>query len=314
MLEETLWSLKQQSYPHLEILLLDNACPLLAQQILQSFADQDPRVRVLRSEQRLPMFENFNRGVRAATGGFIVFFFDDDVYLPRFIELTLAMLVAHPRAGFVGSNYFIIDEAGRETALRRLVKKTKVVPGRDYIKGLIWRGRNVIATPGLMYRRELITACPFDESLSVHFGDFVMLMRMAEVADVALMSAPLMQMRIHRMAESSSLPPSQAVPLRTSLLCDYIAEYTQRWPDDQAYVNSLARGLDRSHIVGLFSGWISAGEDAEAEKCLVGLQSSTTGRRLSTCLRLIDRLGLSSRKRQALLAPLLQRLGRIIPA
>jgi glycosyltransferase involved in cell wall biosynthesis len=314
MLEETLQSLHQQTYPHLEILLLDNGCGEEGQQILQGFADRDPRARVMRSELRLPMFENFNRGVRAGTGDFVVFFFDDDVYLPQFIERELGLLVSHPSAGLVGSNYYVIDESGRVTDLRRLVKKTEIVPGRDYINGLVWRGRNVIGTPGIMYRRSSIATCPFDESLSVHFGDFVMLMRMAEVADVALIAEPLLKIRIHRLAASSSIPPSQAVPLRTHLLSDYIAGYAKRWPDDRAFVNSLERGLERSHLIGLLSGWISAGGEVEAEKCLSGLQTSSVGRRLSTVLRSLDRLGLSSGKRRAILTPLLRRLGRVVPA
>src|SRR4051794_28674031 len=68
MLEETLTSLQQQTYAHLEILLLDNAVSDSDQLILKRFAESDTRARILRSDQRLPMFENFNRGVRAAQG------------------------------------------------------------------------------------------------------------------------------------------------------------------------------------------------------------------------------------------------------
>jgi glycosyltransferase involved in cell wall biosynthesis len=314
MLTQTLESLRHQTYTHLEILLLDNASPDESRQILQHFADEDPRARVMRSEQRLPMFQNFNRGVRAACGDYITFFFDDDVYLPEFIEQELRMLLAHPRAGFVGSNYFHINEAGRTTDLRRLVKKTEVVPGRDYIRGLVWRGRNIIGTPGIMYRRDIISTIPFDESLSVHFGDAVMLMRMAEVADVALIATPLLRIRLHPEAVSSSLRPSQAALLRTRMLNDYIAEYRQRWPDDRAFVASLQRAVVRSDRIGLMWGWIAAGDEAEAEKCLNGLRFTPAGRQLTTGLRFLDRVGFSAPRRHATLAPLLRRLGRVVPA
>src|SRR3954464_287621 len=100
MLADTLKSLAQQSYRHLEILLLDNASPDDNSGLLQNFVDGDSRAQLLRSEHRLPMFENFNRGVRAARGHCVVFFFDDDVYLPQFIERQLATLISHPRVGF----------------------------------------------------------------------------------------------------------------------------------------------------------------------------------------------------------------------
>lgn len=312
MLEETLESLDRQTYPRLEILLLDNACAAEGRRILEGFAERDPRARVLRSERRLPMFENFNRGVLAATGDYVVFFFDDDVYLPRFIEAELGMLLTHPTAGFVGSNYYRIDKTGRAIDRRRLVRQTAVVSGRDYIHGLVRRGRNVIGTPGIMYRRDLIAAGPFDESLSIHFGDFVMLMRLAEVADVALIATPLLKIRIHDEAASASLPPSETVPLRTRMLRDYVESYARRWPAEGAFVASLERGLGRSHRVGLLLGWVAAADDAEAERCLAGLRGLPGGGRLAAGLRAFNRLGFSSRRRR-LLAPLLARLGRAIP-
>jgi glycosyltransferase involved in cell wall biosynthesis len=313
MLAETLASLSQQTYPHLEILILDNACASESRQELDRFAAADPRAHILRSDERLPMFENFNRGIRAASGDYVAFFFDDDIYLPDFVERQLRMLQAHPEAGFVGSNYFLIDEHSQVIGLRRLVKKTGVVAGRDYIERLIWRGRNVIGTPGIMFRRDLLAASPFDASLSVHFGDFVVLMRLAELADVALISQPLIKMRTHSSAASASVPPSEAIPLRTNLLRDYIAEYAARWPDDPKYVDSLRRGLERSHVVGLLAGWIMADSNVEATACLAGLCLLPVGKRLATALRLLDRLGVSTQRRHGFLSPLLARIGRAIP-
>jgi hypothetical protein len=194
------------------------------------------------------------------------------------------------------------------------VKKTEVMPGRDYIRGLIWRGRNIIGTPGIMYRRELIAASPFDESLSVHYGDLVVLMRMAEVADVALIAEPLLKIRLHDQAISTSLPPSQAARLRTRTLHDYIAEFSRRWPEDRAFIASLERGAARSDRVGLVWVWIAAADDAEAEECLQRLSATAAGRRLSKGLRLLDRLGFTAQRRRATLAPLLRRLGRVVPA
>jgi glycosyltransferase involved in cell wall biosynthesis len=314
MLQETLDSLHTQSYPNLEILLLDNACSPEGQQTLERYASRDPRARVLRSEQRLSMWENFNRGVQAAAGDYVVFFHDDDVYLPHFIAREVEMLEAHPEAGFVGCNYYQIDEAGRPIGLRRHVKATGVMPGRDYIRGLIWRVRNIITTPSIMFRRTLIAAIPPDEALPANRGDAVMLMRMAEVADVALIAEPLLQKRIHLSAASISAQPSQTIPLRTRLFRDYIAEYARRWPDDRVFVRSLQRGLERSHVVGLIWAWTVARDAAEAEACRLELRKTSMGRPLSYGFAALDRLGLSPHRRRATLVPLLQRVGRVVPS
>ena len=314
MLEETLESLSAQTHTHLEILLLDNASPDESRQTLQAYAARDPRARVMRSEQRLSMFENFNRGVHAAKGDYVAFFHDDDIYLPQFIARQVAILERHPEAGFAGSNYYQIDEAGRPIGVRRHVKQTGVMPGRDYIRGLIWRVRNIITTSGVVFRRDLIAAHAPDDSLPANRGDAVLLMRMAEVADVALIAEPLMRKRIHLAAASISAQPSRTIPLRTKLFRDYIADYARRNPRDQAFVRSLERGLERSHIVGLVWAWTAARDAAEAEACLRELRATRAGQRLSVALRALDRAGLSTQRRRATVVPLLQRLGRVVPS
>jgi glycosyltransferase involved in cell wall biosynthesis len=313
MLAEALQSLYRQTYPHLEILLLDNASEGEGRQILERYTDRDPRARILRCEPRLPMFANFNRGIREANAEFVTFLSDDDVYLPQLIERQLAILAANPSAGFAGSNYYLIDETGGVTGFPGLVPKTQVIRGRDYISGQISRTSMVIGTPGIMYRRELIAAFPFDESLPVYGGDLIIRFRMAEVADIALVAEPLVQIRVHPNAETSALTPTQSVLLRTRLLDDYIAEYAQRWPDDRAFIRSLERGLTRSHLVGLLWDWIALGDEVEAAERLNGLRAYSKSRKLAIPLMMLDRLGLSARRRRVILAPMLRRLGRVLP-
>jgi glycosyltransferase involved in cell wall biosynthesis len=312
-LVEALESLHQQTYTRLEILLLDNASGAEGQRTLQRFADSNSRARILRSEQRLPMFENFNRGVRMARGEFVAFLFDDDIYLPQLIEREVEALVSHPTAGFVGSNYYLIDETGNVIGLPELVQKTQLVRGREYISGQIVRASMVIGTPGIMYRRELLAAFPFDESLSVYGGDLVMRLRMAEVADVALIDEPLLQIRVHGMSETSQVSPTQSISLRTSLLRDYIAEYTQRWPNDRGFVRFLKWGLARSHFVVVLWDWMTLESDDEANERLGALRVYPVGRLLIPILTIFSRLGLSARRRRVMLAPLLRRLGRVAP-
>jgi glycosyltransferase involved in cell wall biosynthesis len=313
MLAAALASLHAQTYPHLEILLLDNASEGEGRQILERYTDRDPRARILRCEPRRPMFANFNRGIRESSGEFVAFLFDDDVYLPQLIERQLAILVDHPSAGFAGSNYYLIDETGGVTGFPGLVPKTRVIRGRDYISGQISRTSMVIGTPGIMFRRTLIAAFPFDESLPVYGGDLIMRFRMAEVADVALTAEPLVQIRVHPNAQTSALTPTQSVLLRTHLLDDYIAEYAQRWPDDRAFISALRRGLIRSHLSVLLWDWIAIGDEAEAAERLSGLRAYPASRRLTPPLMILERLGLSARRRRAILAPLLRRLGRALP-
>jgi hypothetical protein len=243
----------------------------------------------------------------------VTFFFDDDIYLPQFIARQLGMLHAHPRAGFVGSNYFLIDDDGAVTGLPGLVREDRVVPGRRFIREQVRNASMIVGTPGIMYRRDIIAAFPFDESLPIHGGDLVWRLRMAEVADVAVIAEPLVKIRVHPVAETSTLSLTRGVALRARLLGDYITEYSRRWPDDRLFVRSLRRGLVRSYLTVVLWDWIALGEDAVAAERLASLRSTSEFSKLATVLAIIDRLGFSAPRRQAALAPLLRRLGRIAP-
>lgn len=309
LLRETLRSLDLQTYTNLEVLILDNASPQDAQDFLRCYARENARARILRSDRRISMFANFNRGIRVARGEYVVFFHDDDFYLPTFIAAEAAMLRDHPSVGFVGSNYHLIDETGRVLRRRTLIDRTGVVSGRQFIGGLVKRGRSIMPTPGIMYRREALESFAFDESLHILFGDFVMLARIAETRDVGLIAESLMHIRLHNQQGTASLPLSQAIPLRTGMLRDYCDEYLTRWPEQAAFIHGLERRLDRSQRIGLLWGWASAPDGHEAEACLRGLGEPSSGVQLAGLLRRLDRLGLTPSRRRAFVAPLLRRLG-----
>src|SRR2546425_4829090 len=134
-------------------MVLDSASPAEAQAVLAEFASSTPNVRILRVDTRVPMFANFNRGVRAGRGEYIVFFHDDDRYEPVFLEKHVAMLEANPRAGFAGGNFDVIDAEGRCIVRRRQIERTGTWSGRYFIERLFRRGRGDLQTPGLIFRR-----------------------------------------------------------------------------------------------------------------------------------------------------------------
>jgi glycosyltransferase involved in cell wall biosynthesis len=312
-LDKTLESLAHQTLQPTEILVLDNESPPKAYLRLREFADGDARVQLLRAEPRMPMFANFNRGIRAARGDYLVFFHDDDVYGRRFLERLVGFLQATPTAGFAGSNYYLIDAQGQVFGRRRLIKRTEVVPGRRFIADLIRSGRAAMPTPGIVFRRSALGPEGFDEQLPIYFGDFVVLMHMAERHDVILVEEPLLNVRLHASAGSVSAPvsSSESVALRTALMDNYLTSFASRSPEDAAFVGELRRALRRSNRIGYVWGWVSARNDHDAAACLERLASSPD-RALATTLQVLGRFPLGPGVRRAILTPILRRLGRSV--
>ena len=220
-LPHTLESLKRQTYQNYEVIVLDNACPPDAKEVLKDYANSDPRVRMLSISPRIPMFPCFDCGIRAARGEYLTYFNDDDVYLPNFLERGVQMLQSNPSAGIVGSNSFVIDDRGRVLRTRQMVAKTEVIPGHRFIFEVLRRGRSVVGFPSLMFRLSAIEPWGFDPAIGFHNGDLVLLMRMAETNDVALIAELLWQTRVHEDSFTRSVPPAQSLQTGFEMLRGY---------------------------------------------------------------------------------------------
>ena len=74
-----------------ELVVTDNANTDATARVLAASA-ADPRLRILRSEEVLPVTENWLRALRAARGDYFLMIGDDDLLLPRFFERASAIL------------------------------------------------------------------------------------------------------------------------------------------------------------------------------------------------------------------------------
>src|SRR5262249_13650115 len=108
---ETKRCVSAQTRRDFKVVILDNASPEPAKQFFDRWASEDERVEVMRLDERIPMFSNFNRGMRSVTTEFVTFFHDDDVYRDRYVEVLVGLLEANPSAAFAGSNYDFVDES-----------------------------------------------------------------------------------------------------------------------------------------------------------------------------------------------------------
>lgn len=281
----------EQTRQDLRVLVLDNASPPEAQAFFADWAREDARVEVLREDVRVPMFSNFNRGMRAVQTELVTFFHDDDEYPPRYLEVLCGALEKFPGAAFAGSNFDFIDEAGAVLEERRWIEKTELWEGPRYVKELVGRGRNPVCMPGLVFRRDAFGAGGFDESLPIHFGDFVLLMRAAEEGGMVAVAEPVLRVRMHP-GQASALPRSRSIAMRTEVLSRFLGEYASRHPDEQRLVEELRRRVALTHRAGLVWGWVIGNEDAERHACLESLGDAPLDGALRRALSWVGRRGL----------------------
>ena len=110
-LRESLDSILAQTYPRLEVLVMDDASTDATAEIIGSYKD---RVTSFRQPYNRGQFSNVNDGIVRAQGEYIAVYHADDVYAPTILEREVAFLHEHPEAGAVFCPAVFIDAIGRE--------------------------------------------------------------------------------------------------------------------------------------------------------------------------------------------------------
>ncbi len=146
-LRESLDSIVAQSYPYMEVLVMDDASIDSTPDIIASYGG---KVRYFRQPQNRGIYGNMNDGIAMARGEFIAIYHSDDVYDSRIVEREVEFLQRYPEAGAVFCQDIFIDPEGCERG--RLELSPEVRGGRP----LDFR---VIFNALLMYKNRFL-CCP----------------------------------------------------------------------------------------------------------------------------------------------------------
>lgn len=198
-LVEALDSVLHQTYPQVEILVVDDASTDNSRQLLQAYAAAHPQIRLLLLEHNLGNCRAFNRGLALARGEFIIDFATDDVMLPgRVAAQVQAFSTLGPDYGVVYTDAELIDEHSRHlgyfysrNAAGQL--RPQVAVGDVYARVL---ERFFISSPTLMIRRQVFEKLGgYDETLA--YEDFDLMVRAARDFRFFFLDQPLTRRRLH---------------------------------------------------------------------------------------------------------------------
>lgn len=130
-LEECVCSIRNQSYPHLEILLVDDGSPDRCPAICDALAEQDTRIRVIH-KQNGGLSDARNAGINAATGRYLAFV-DGDDFLHRDFILTLLAAAKASGAAVAATGHVLYHSRYRQKPIRaggdRLFSKKEAIIG-----------------------------------------------------------------------------------------------------------------------------------------------------------------------------------------
>ena len=110
-LEACLSSITEQTYPHLEIVCVNDANPDNGVTILRRLMRQDPRIKLVHHEVNRGLGAARNTGLRHATGFYVKFVDGDDALVPESIE-TLVSALEDTGADWAFGDFHVLDEHG----------------------------------------------------------------------------------------------------------------------------------------------------------------------------------------------------------
>jgi len=154
---EQLDSILNQDYPHLEVIVGDDASTDDTFAILQAYAASDKRIRIYRNEINTGYNINFSKACALTAGAYVAISDQDDIWeLNKITELVRA-LNEDPSYMLVHGISARFEEQGKPHL--RSLKKVNYIRGNDLRKFFML---NIISGHSMLFRRELLDqAQPF---------------------------------------------------------------------------------------------------------------------------------------------------------
>jgi glycosyltransferase involved in cell wall biosynthesis len=165
---EQLGTLVGQTYPNLEIIIVDDASTDQTWSILNEFADCYPSIRLFRNSSNMGYQKNFERALKLCEGDYILISDQDDIWekdkVTKLREAIAENLMIYHDSVF-------IDEHGKNIGFK-MSDKFNMVDGNDPTPFLFL---NCVSGHSIMFRRDLLQhVFPFpDNGMYDHYIAFI---------------------------------------------------------------------------------------------------------------------------------------------
>jgi len=146
-LAETVESVRQQTYPHWELLLVDDCSTDASPEIANRYVAQDSRIRYIRLTENSGAAVARNTGLEASRGRYIAYLDADDLWFPQKLERQLAFMEENHFC-FSCCDYEKIEQDG--SSLYKKVRMPASMNYRQLLQNTIIQTVGVIADTKFM--------------------------------------------------------------------------------------------------------------------------------------------------------------------
>lgn len=108
-------SVLHQTYPHFELIVINDASADNTESVVRDFVHKDARVVYVANETNLGIQKTLNKGLQLAKGEYIARIDDDDVWAEKDkLEKQVSFLDMHHDYALVGTGTIVVNEEGTE--------------------------------------------------------------------------------------------------------------------------------------------------------------------------------------------------------
>ncbi len=190
----TLASLGAQTYPEIEVVVVDGGSTDGSLDIIRHWADRLPMRWI--SEPDSGQAQAINKGFRMANGEVLGWINSDDLLTARSVEYAVERFAADPELGFVWGFCLVVDADERPVTIQNPYVRPDLGQLRSY--------RNYVSQPGSWYRRRVVEAFgPLSEELHFLF-DYDFFLRVAGQVRAEFIPEVMAWFRLHESSKSGS--------------------------------------------------------------------------------------------------------------
>jgi len=209
LLPECVNSILAQTYPDIEVLIMDDCSPDNTPEVARSF--KDPRVRHIRNDPNLGHLANYNKGIKLARGKYVwLVSADDFMGQPYVVQRYVELLEEHPEVGYAFCPGVVTGSAPHTDMQQWVLRgqavfgsQDRIIPGQRLVESLLG-GNAIVAASGLVRREcyEKVTYFPLNMPWA---GDWYLWCAFALFYDVAYFAEPMVCYREHDLSMTASV-------------------------------------------------------------------------------------------------------------
>ncbi len=191
-IQQSLKSCLTQTYPHLEILVVNDKSTDNTAEIVKEYQKKDSRVRLISHSKNKGVAGARNTGIANSQGEYIQLFDQDDLMFPYKIEYSLKFMQKYPSVGISYGDYII----WAVNAGRNIYTKMLSPPPKPQIYRTLFLGCFIPLGTTLIKKEVFETIGILDEDLS-GVDDFDFWCRAVQFFPIGKLEAPLYIYRVH---------------------------------------------------------------------------------------------------------------------